>query len=204
MQAMPMDTLNLALFTLINASPETDALWLWLAHFCAVPLIWVVPALLAFGWLRGGDRLRRPLLEAFLATLLALGASALIGWLWPTPRPFVVPVGHTFLEHAATPAFPSNHLIIMMTMACSLLLHRDTRRIGGCLLLLAPPVAWSRVFLGVHFPQDMLGALPVSVAVTLLVAAGRERLVLPLYREVACRLHQRLFAPLISRGWVKP
>jgi len=196
-------TLNLALFAQLNAAPDSDPRLLLLAEVAAVYLIWLVPALLVIGWLRGSDRLKRPLLEAFIATLLALAASWLIGYWWPTPRPFMMPVGQTFLEHAATPAFPSNHATIMLTMGFSLLLHAGTRRIGRYLLLLAVPVAWARVFLGVHFPQDMLGALLLAAGVAALVGVSRSWLILPFYHHVARRLYHLLFAPLISRGWVE-
>jgi undecaprenyl-diphosphatase len=196
-------TLNLVLFAQVNAAPESDPRLLMLAEVLAVYLIWLVPALLVIGWLRGSDRLKRPLLEAFMATVLALTASGLIGHLWPMPRPFMIPVGFTFLEHAPTPAFPSNHATIMLTMAFSLLLHAETRRIGRYLLLLAVPVAWARVFLGVHFPQDMLGALLLAACMATLVGASRGWLILPFYHHVAMRLYRLLFAPLIRRGWVE-
>ncbi|MCE8010218.1 phosphatase PAP2 family protein [Billgrantia desiderata] len=196
-------TLNLALFAQLNAAPGSDPRLLLMAEVFAVYLIWLVPALLVIGWLRGSERLKRPLWEAFIATLLALAASWVIGWLWPTPRPFMMPVGQTFLEHAPTPAFPSNHATIMLTMAFSLLLHAGTRRIGRYLLLLTLPVAWARVFLGVHFPQDMLGALVLAAAMATLVGASRSWLILPFYHRVAMRLYRILFAPLIRRGWVE-
>ncbi|MCC5881504.1 MAG: phosphatase PAP2 family protein [Halomonas sp.] len=196
-------TLNLTLFARLNATPDSDPRLLLMAELFAVYLIWLVPALLVIGWLRGSDRLKRPLMEAFIATLFALAASWLIGWLWPTPRPFMMPVGATFLEHAPTPAFPSNHATIMLTMAFSLLLHGGTRRIGRYLLLLALPVAWARVFLGVHFPQDMLGALLLAAAMATLVGISRSWLILPFYHRVAMRLYHLLFAPLIRRGWVE-
>jgi undecaprenyl-diphosphatase len=196
-------TLNLALFAQLNAAPGSDPRLLLMAEVFAVYLIWLVPALLVIGWLRGSERLKRPLWEAFIATLLALAASWMIGWLWPTPRPFMMPVGQTFLEHAPTPAFPSNHATIMLTMAFSLLLHAGTRRIGRYLLLLAVPVAWARVFLGVHFPQDMLGALVLAAAMATLVGVSRSWLILPFYHRVAMRLYRLLFAPLIRRGWVE-
>lgn len=200
---MDNNSLNLALFAYLNAAPDSDPRLLLMAEVFAVYLIWLVPALLVIGWLRGSDRLKRPLLEAFIATLLALAASWLIGALWHTPRPFMVPVGQTFLEHAPTAAFPSNHATIMLTMAFSLMLHGGTRRIGRYLLLLALPVAWSRVFLGVHFPQDMLGALLLATGVAALVGISRGWLILPFYHHVARRLYHLLFAPLISRGWVE-
>lgn len=196
-------TLNLALFAQLNAAPGSDPRLLLMAEVFAVYLIWLVPALLVIGWLRGSERLKQPLWEAFVATLLALAASWMIGWLWPMPRPFMMPVGQTFLEHAPTPAFPSNHATIMLTMAFSLLLHAGTRRIGRYLLLLAVPVAWARVFLGVHFPQDMLGALVLAAAMATLVGVSRSWLILPIYHRVAMRLYRMLFAPLIRRGWVE-
>ena len=196
-------TLNLALFAQLNAAPGSDPRLLLMAEVFAVYLLWLVPALLVIGLLRSSERLKRPLWEAFIATLLALAASWVIGWLWPTPRPFMMPVGQTFLEHAPTPAFPSNHATIMLTMAFSLLLHAGTRRIGRYLLLLTLPVAWARVFLGVHFPQDMLGALVLAAAMATLVGASRSWLILPFYHRVAMRLYRILFAPLIRRGWVE-
>lgn len=195
--------LNLALFERINATPDSHPAWLLMAEISAVYLIWFIPALLVIGWLRGSDRLKQPLLEAFIATLLALAVSWLIGYLWPSPRPFMVPTGHHFLDHSPTAAFPSNHMTIMLTMAFSLMLHAKSRRIGRYLLLLALPVAWARVFLGVHFPQDMFGALLLAAAMALLVGVSRNWLILPFYHRVARRIYHLLFAPLIARGWVQ-
>src|SRR5690554_3334992 len=107
-----MEALNLALFDLINASPNVSSNTVMFAKLCAVQLIWPIPVLLVVGWLRGSERLKLPLIEAFIATVLALAISWLIGLIWPTPRPFMMPVGEYLLEHKATPAFPSNHLTI--------------------------------------------------------------------------------------------
>ncbi|MCP1313909.1 MULTISPECIES: phosphatase PAP2 family protein [unclassified Halomonas] len=198
-----MDALNLALFELLN-SPSNAPDWLvTIATLCASDIILVVPALLVLGWLLGDDASRRPLFEAFVATLLALGVSGAIGALWPMPRPFMVPVGEYLLEHAATPAFPSNHLTIMLTMAFSLTLHDRTRRLGHALLVAAVPVAWARVYLGVHFPRDMIGALMLAPTMAALTGLGRAWLVTPPYERVVLRCHRTLFAPLIARGWVR-
>ncbi|MGO2242904.1 MAG: phosphatase PAP2 family protein [Halomonas sp.] len=198
-----MNSLNIALFKLVNASPDSPAWLITLAYTCAVDLMWLVPALFIVGWLRGNEPLKRSLLEALIATLLALAASRLIGTLWPMPRPFMIPIGESLIEHSATPAFPSNHLTILTTIGISLMLHSHSRRIGGCLLLLAIPVAWARIFMGVHFPQDMAGAVLLSVLTAILVGFNRAWLVLPVYEHVAKRFYHRLFAPLISRGWVR-
>lgn len=198
-----MDSLNITLFELLNATPDSPTWLILLAHACAVNLMWLVPVFFVIGWLRGSEQLKQVLLEALIATLLALAASGVIGVLWPMPRPFMVPIGESLIEHAATPAFPSNHLTILLTIAVSLILHRHSRRIGSCLMLLAIPVAWARIFMGIHFPQDMAGAALLSTVVAALVGYNRAWLVQPFYEHVAKRLYHRLFAPLISRGWVQ-
>ena len=198
-----MDALNLALFELLNSPPDSPAWLVMVAHWCASDIILLVPALLVIGWLLGGETFKRPLLEAFIATVLALAASWVIGALWPMPRPFMVPMGEYLQVHAATPAFPSNHLTIMLTMAFSLTLFDATRRIGHCLLILALPVAWARIFLGIHFPRDMIGALMLAPVAAALTGLGRAWLVLPLYERVAMRCYHLMFSPLINRGWIR-
>ena len=78
------------------------------------------------------------------------------------------------------------------------LLNRSTRRWGVLWLLLGIPVAWSRIYLGVHYPMDMVGAFAIS-----LLAASAVR-ILPLH--TANRLietaYRRLLAYPIKKGWL--
>jgi undecaprenyl-diphosphatase len=70
------------------------------------------------------------------------------------------------------------------------------------LLPLAVPVAWARIYLGVHFPLDMVGALLVAV-LSAYLCFNRERWlqdVVCLRVGIICRY---LFALPISRGWVR-
>jgi membrane-associated phospholipid phosphatase len=45
----------------------------------------------------------------------------------------------------------------------SLLLHKQHRVMGGLLFLIGIPVAWARIYLGVHFPLDIVGAAIVGM-----------------------------------------
>ncbi|MDN4571705.1 undecaprenyl-diphosphatase, partial [Pandoraea cepalis] len=63
-------------------------------------------------------------------------------------------------------------------------------------------VAWARIFLGVHFPMDMVGAAVVAAVSAWLVTRQMLWLVVPAYRVALC-VHRKLFARLIERGWVK-
>ncbi len=152
-----MNALDQWLFLLVNAGPDTPAWALQAGVLLAKRLIWLLPPLLIVLWLIGRGEARRCLLRALVVTALALGLNAAIGHLWPVPRPFVLGLGHTWLAHAPTPSFPSNHMAILLS--CTLTLWRGAwPRTGRVLLAAALVIAVARVFVGVHFPLDMLGA----------------------------------------------
>jgi undecaprenyl-diphosphatase len=69
--------------------------------------------------------------------------------------------------------------------------------------LLGLPVAWARIYLGVHFPLDILGAAFVGLGSARLVWRQESRLITPLMRLLLPPF-RKIFATLIRRGWVKP
>lgn len=197
-----MENLNHSLFLWLNAAEHPPALALALALFCAKYLILALPLLLTLGWLRGHQATRQAMLAAAVAAGLGLAVSGLIGQWWPQPRPFVQGLGHALLAHAATASFPSNHLTLWWSVALTLVLHPVTRSLGAGLALWGLPMAWARIYVGVHFPLDMLGAALLALAMALLVRFVFAGALLRLY-ELLQPLHQRLLAPCIRRGWVR-
>ena len=133
----------------------------------------IVGAVLALLW-------RRPWFLVLLvaADLAADGLSlALRQWIgrvrpslvYPEPRP-LVPTPHTG-------SFPSGHSAT--AFACATVIAWGSPRLAVPAFVLAALVAWSRVYVGVHWPLDVLGgaALGVLVAIALLkLAASRPRL----------------------------
>ncbi|GHB18546.1 phosphatase PAP2 family protein [Salinicola rhizosphaerae] len=196
-----MEALNLRLFDWLNAPLQAPHLELDLAYTLAIYAIYLVPLLMIVGWLRRDPTRQRLALQALLACVLALGVNEVIALLWQHPRPFVISVGHTYLDHAPNSSFPSDHMTIISTVAITLLLSRDRRRLGVAFAAIALGIAWSRVYLGVHFPLDMLGAVGVSVIVASTVALTADRY-LPTLHTLARAIHRRLFGPLIARGWL--
>ncbi|MFV0283592.1 MAG: phosphatase PAP2 family protein [Castellaniella sp.] len=196
-----METLNNALFLWINASNPSDTALL-LGRFLANGLIYLFPLYLALSWLRSDSPGREALLQAALSAAIAMLLSWAISKVWFHPRPFVIGLGHLYMPHKPTASFPSNHLSFAWSICAGLALHPVRRKAAWILALIALPVAWARIYMGVHFPLDMAGAL-----LTGLVAAGfglplRGSLI-PALRRLIEPVYRLVFAWPIRLGWVR-
>lgn len=198
-----METINRTLFLLLNAGDHPSVAGVWLAKLLAQQSILLLPVLLFGLWGWGGRTGRSAALMAVLCVLLALVSNVLIGLCSMHPRPFMIPLGHSWISHKAETSFPSDHATIFFAFGLGLLV-RGVRRLGVVIALLGVAVGWSRVYLGVHFPFDIIGALLVAIATTwaLVVALGignlGDRLMVRLEG-----LHRTVFAGPISKGWMR-
>ncbi len=64
-------------------------------------------------------------------------------------------------------------------------------------------IAWARIYLGVHFPLDMVGAAVVAALCAWLVRALAGWYLEPLYRLTRSIYHM-LFGWLIRKGLIRP
>lgn len=197
-----MESLNESLFLAINAPAHPSPALLVLAIAFAKVLSWVLPILLGIGWLYGSRSTRKAVLVAAAAGMAGMIMAYFIGLLWPHPRPFMVGLGHTFIHHAPDASFPSDHLTLWWSITLGLALQRSWRRTGSVLVLLGLPIAWARVYLGVHFPFDMLGAAIVAVFCAAVMSFTAGWYLPPVYRLVM-HMHRTLLGPLIRRGWIR-
>ena len=197
-----MESFNQSVFLYLNAPADAGALVLVFARFLAEDLIWLVPAGLLFGWMFGSDGVRRAMLQATAAGVLALVCAQIIGAVWLHPRPFMIGLGHTYLAHVPDASFPSDHLTLWWAASFSLLTCRHVRVAAVVMSLFGLTIAWARIYLGVHFPLDMVGAAGVALLSSLAATYRRDRYIAPLF-TAASSLHRLLFAPLIQRGWLR-
>jgi undecaprenyl-diphosphatase len=196
-----MEQFNQTLYLALNAPGHPGAITLFLARFFAEVVVWLAPLLLITGWLHGNEEKRLALMQAAASGLLGLLINQGIGLLWHPPRPFMIGLGHTYLNHAPDSSFPSDHLTLIWGFAFALASHRQTRLSGVLLAALGVPSAWARVYLGVHFPFDMAGAAAVASCSAYLLMHTKRRLVHPCYRLVLTA-YRICAAPLIRRGWL--
>ncbi|MEO6032291.1 MAG: phosphatase PAP2 family protein [Burkholderiaceae bacterium] len=168
---------NHHLFELLNAAPGLDALDLGLALFLAEWVIYLVPLALAIAWLRGDVTTQRELLRAFTAMLVSLALAQAVAHLWPQPRPLALHLGTQYLTHSVDPGMPSDHVTVIWTLALWALTSARFGLWGFPLLALGLIVGWSRVYLGVHFPFDVLAAFPVALCGVVIARVLRRTLV---------------------------
>lgn len=192
-----MESLNQALFLQLNAPAHPQALPWAASLFFAEYMIFLLPAGLLLGWLRGRAQTRRLLLLATVAGLVGLLFNQAIGLVWQHPRPFMVGVGHTLVAHVADSSFPSDHLTLWWAVAFGLAIQPGGRTPGVAMLLLGLPMAWARIYLGVRFPLDMVGALSVA-ALSAWLAWSTAAWYLPPVYGAALAVHRSLL------GWVRP
>jgi undecaprenyl-diphosphatase len=152
---MLLADLGLSIHGLTGHSVALDDVMQVLAQY----LIYAVVVIVAVLWFHR-DGLRAGVAFA-VGTLLALGIGVALGSLWVEQRPFVADHFAPLISHAVDGSFPSDHLLVLgaLTGACWSRARRLALLAGGVAVL----VAVGRVFVGVHYPIDVVAGFAIGV-----------------------------------------
>jgi len=134
----------------------------------------------------------RALLAAATAPLLAVAVNQPIVHTVNEARPYTqLPHALLLVHRSIDASFPSDHATMAGAVAAGLLcVHR---RLGAGAVLAALLMAFARVYVGAHFPIDVLAGLAVGALVALLTQLAAP----PLARVLAHLTHGRL-RPLLT------
>ena len=129
-------------------------------------------------------------LAAGVALILNVPVRALV----ERPRPFVSHPGQLdlLMDHQANGSFASDHATFTMALAVGLILVN--RRFGMIALGLAGFEGLLRVFMGVHYPTDVIGGFALGTATTLLLAPIAMAVLAPFVHAVG----RTSLAPLVQ------
>ncbi len=197
-----MQSIDTAFFLWLTGTLHSPRWCVALAEFLASAIVPLVGFALIVAWVRARTGWRPALLDASAAGALGLFMVQVIGWIHYRPRPFEVGLGANLLKHLPENSFPSDHATLMFALAFGLMAAASLRTAGAILLGLALAVSWARIFLGAHYPSDVLGGAILALTCVSLVRSVTARqslwvLCIKLYESGLRQLHlpKRFFPP---------
>ena len=114
------------------------------------------------------------ILQVFLAAVLArFGIVELIRWLWARPRPFVENHVNLLLDKIDQAAFPSGHAAFFFGL--STVVYFYNKKAGIIFFIASFLISISRVFVGIHWPSDILAGAVVGIFSGWLIKKFRDR-----------------------------
>jgi len=145
-----------------------DALGIFFAKYFGYFLIFFLLLFL----LRNFKKYWPMVIKGFLAAILArLGFAELIRFFWNRPRPFIGNHINLLLSHSASSSFPSGHAAFFFALSTVVLLYN--KKVyplpkfwwgAGLLFFLASfLISISRVFVGIHWPSDILAGAAIGI-----------------------------------------
>jgi undecaprenyl-diphosphatase len=146
-----------------------------LARYLPIAIAALVGLLFLFP--RGPNPLsdRRGAVTGTIAAALALLINQPIAHAVDRLRPYAAHPGHAHLliERSHDPSFPSDHATGAFALAAGVWFYN--RKAGALLAGLAVLLSFSRVYVGTHYPGDVLGGALIGTAVALALWGSRLR-----------------------------
>jgi undecaprenyl-diphosphatase len=161
----------------------------------SIPFMVVATAALWLFARPGGDRKWKLAAgSGFAAAAVAFVGNFVIHSIWDRPRPYEThAIAHPW-SSSTDASFPSDHASIAIAIAFAVLAFDVSA--GAVLLVAAALIAVGRVFIGAHYPGDILASLVVAAV----AAAVVVRLARPVV-GVVVRAVERLTDPLLRPLW---
>jgi len=155
--------IDLYLFNLIN---QFAGRWVWLdyvAMFCADYLGYILLLLLLVLLAVNYKKYWKMIIEAVIAAAITRFVLAdFIRWLWFKPRPFVAENFIPLIDQSPKEAaFPSGHASFFF--ALSTIVYFYNKKLGILFYVASFFIVISRVFVGVHWPLDILAGAILGI-----------------------------------------
>ncbi|AXN02248.1 undecaprenyl-diphosphate phosphatase [Candidatus Purcelliella pentastirinorum] len=164
-----MFSFNKEIFLYINATPSSSFLLINLSIFLAKYIIYSIPIFVIYNWFFVNEFnvyfKHELVLKSILGIIYSLFYSLIFGKIYPSNRPVFENFGYCyFVEHAFNQSYPSHHGSVAFTFSFILIKLR-LFKCGILFLLMSFFISWSRIYLGLHWPIDILGSIFIGFLV---------------------------------------
>lgn len=136
----------------------------------------VIVTLLLVRWFHPEPRHRRVVVHAIVALLLANLLVKGLNLLWFRPRPFTYNEVTLLFYFPSDSSFPSNSAAAVWSLAAALWFRDRRGATGRIALALAALMGLSRIWIGVHYPLDIVGGALIGLVAAAGVEQQRHRL----------------------------
>ena len=126
-------------------------------------------------WLYFVAKKKKEAIFAFYSVVLAIIISKTIGVFYYHNRPFVDNLGVQLIQHKADSSFPSDHTTFLFAIAFSYLFFK-LKKLAVISLILAFLGGIARVYVGVHYPFDIIGGIFIGFVASFVVFLLKDRL----------------------------
>jgi len=152
--------MNMELFRLINdlANKNTvlDGIMIFFSKYVPYIFMAVIAIVFILGITKKNSDYRKVAVNTFVITVINLVLSFIIGGIYYVDRPFVHNEVNLLFTHTKDASFPSDHAT--GTMSIALGIGKYSRLFSIVLTILSVIVGFSRVYVGHHYPMDVIGA----------------------------------------------
>ncbi len=199
--------MNIELFRIINnlANKNTilDKIMIFFSEYG--PYIFMAAIVIVFilGIKQRNCESRKIAVSSVIITLINLIINLIVRSIFHVDRPFIHNKVNLLLPHDSASSFPSNHAT--GTMSIALGLEKYNKLLSRILTILSIIIGFSRVYVGHHYPTDIIGAYIIVFAVNYIYNLKLRSKVDNLYelieKKIAERLrklHSKLFQPKSS------
>ncbi|PFI79105.1 undecaprenyl-diphosphatase [Bacillus cereus] len=147
----------------VKKSFITDKIMIFLAEYAQ----FIFPLLLTVLWLTNKRKSRIVTLQTTLAFGCSFILIKIIKVFSYRDRPFVSHLDiNQLVEHSINSSFPSNHATSAFVIATTIFLFY--KRLGIVCLSLSFGIAFSRIWVGVHYPLDVIAGIIFGISISVL------------------------------------
>lgn len=141
------------------------------------------------GIIKKNSNSRKAVFSTFVITVINLILSFIIGNIYYVDRAFVHNKVNLLVPHVADASFPSDHAT--GTMSIALGFAKYNKILSTILTILSLIVGFSRVYVGNHYPMDVIGAYIIVFAVNYIYNLKLRSKVDNLYELVEKKIAER-------------